>query len=226
MVLLALVSVGLVLYEIVSASAEPSVWLDVLDLAIVLTFIAEFVWSARTSGDPGRYVKQNWYDIPAMIPLPTTLLGGAFGAVRGLRLLRLIRLVRLLRALRALARVRSLTLHMGGLAQRANLAWIAIVALGTVLMGGLAGFALEAEANPTMYRNAWDGLWWALVTTATVGYGDVYPVTPGGRAVGAVLMLVGVGVIGTLAGSVGAALLAPPAGQAAARKRVYSRWHR
>lgn len=221
MTLLALASVGIVVYELLVLTSEPRLWLDVLDLVIVLVFLFEFVWSARRSGDWKQYVKSNWYDIPGMIWIPGTVVEYA----RGLRLLRLVRLLRLLRLVRAAARVRRLLRHAGGFAERARVVYIAFVAAGTVFIGGLAAYLLESPSN-ALFRTPWDGLWWALVTTATVGYGDIYPVTVGGRAVAAVLMVVGVGVIGALAGSLGAALLSPPEEEASGRKRVVSRWHR
>lgn len=224
MTLLAIVSVGIVVYEILYLSAEPRLWLDVLDLAIVLVFLAEFVWSAQSSGDWRKYVKSNWYDILGMIWIPGSALEAAEYA-RGLRLLRLVRLLRLLRLVRAAARLRRVLRHAGGFAERARVLYIAFVASGTILIGGLAAYLIEAPSNP-LYTTPWDGVWWALVTTATVGYGDIYPITAGGRAVAAVLMVVGIGVIGALAGSLGAALLTPPDSEAAGRKRIVSRWHR
>lgn len=47
-----------------------------------------------------------------------------------------------------------------------------------------------------------DALWWSLVTTTTVGYGDISPVSGGGRVVAAILMIVGIGMIGMVTGSV------------------------
>lgn len=47
-----------------------------------------------------------------------------------------------------------------------------------------------------------DGLWWSIVTTTTVGYGDISPASVGGRVIAVVLMLVGIGLIGMLTGSI------------------------
>jgi voltage-gated potassium channel len=57
----------------------------------------------------------------------------------------------------------------------------------------------NAGANITTYG---DALWWAAVTTTTVGYGDYYPVTTEGRLVAVGLMIVGIGLIGTATGLV------------------------
>ncbi|MDI1289432.1 MAG: potassium channel family protein, partial [bacterium] len=56
-------------------------------------------------------------------------------------------------------------------------------------------------ATITTFR---DAVWWAIVTTTTVGYGDYTPVTPAGRAIAIVVMIVGVGLIGTVSATVAA----------------------
>ena len=68
------------------------------------------------------------------------------------------------------------------------------------------------EANIT---TGGDALWWAIVTITTVGYGDKYPVTPGGRIVAVFVMLAGVGIIGSLAGILSSVLVPPPDAPAA-----------
>ena len=58
-----------------------------------------------------------------------------------------------------------------------------------------AGIAVH-ETDPTRFPNPWRGLWWAIVTVTTVGYGDTFPTSPLGRVVAAFLMVVGIGFLG------------------------------
>ncbi len=66
---------------------------------------------------------------------------------------------------------------------------------------GLVTFA-ERNAKGANIHDFGQGLWWAIVTVTTVGYGDRYPTTPFGQGVAVLLMLVGIGLIGTLTATV------------------------
>jgi voltage-gated potassium channel len=78
-----------------------------------------------------------------------------------------------------------------------------------VLVMTIAAGVLNAErdaegANITTYAEA---LWWGLTTVTTVGYGDRFPVTLEGRALAAILMIVGIGTIGTVIAAIGSTLM-------------------
>jgi len=71
---------------------------------------------------------------------------------------------------------------------------IFILSIQCILIAGVLFYALENERS--MYvDNIFDGIWWALVTVTTIGYGDVVPVTFGGRIVGIILALIGIGLV-------------------------------
>jgi voltage-gated potassium channel len=73
---------------------------------------------------------------------------------------------------------------------------------------------LHCESVPeSNIKSPEDAVWWAVTTITTVGYGDRYPVTTEGRFIGALLMLVGVGLFGTLAGFIASWFLQPSAGR-------------
>lgn len=117
-------------------------------------------------------------------------------------LLALVRLARLVRLLR-LARLASVTtLGFAALKEilgrRGPLYTIAITGF-LILVGGGCLSILEPE---TVKGGFGDGIWWAIVTASTVGYGDIAPTTVPGRLIAVLLMLVGIGLMSALAASI------------------------
>lgn len=81
--------------------------------------------------------------------------------------------------------------------------YVLVLGLLTVLTG--AGLVLLFESRTSgPITSYWDALWWAVTTITTVGYGDTYPLTPAGRVVGMLLMLVGIALFGVLTAAVAA----------------------
>jgi voltage-gated potassium channel len=162
-------------------------WLLALDVALTAIFVLEF--STRMIAAPSwrEYLRGHWIDALALVPT---------GGTRLLRLLRLLRLVRAFSGLyRALTGLERLAAHRG-------LVWLFFAWLGVAALCAAALYLAETGQNPNLHT-PFDAVWWGVVTLSTVGYGDIYPVTPEGRLVGAVLMLLGItlwaGVTGTIA---------------------------
>ncbi|MEI7670626.1 MAG: ion channel [Syntrophales bacterium] len=79
---------------------------------------------------------------------------------------------------------------------------IAIMTLSVILLSSFGVRYFEEPAADSNIRSVWDGIWWAVVTVATVGYGDRFPVSVGGRIVGFVLMFFGVGMMSLLTATI------------------------
>jgi voltage-gated potassium channel len=125
-------------------------------------------------------------------------------ALRGFRALRLLRLLRGVRLFKYSSPLRGV---LRGFADNALLFTFGLsVLLTQVLLGGLSMWLVERELNPGVETMA-DGLWWALVTITTVGFGDISPETAQGRAIASVLMVGGMFTLALFAGIVGQSLL-------------------
>ena len=123
----------------------------------------------------------------------------AVPVLRPLRVLRLLRLFTFARAgvvlVNALKRARAILTHNG-------LHFVLLAVLGVVFVCSALELAFERSAHGSNIHDYGEALWWAIVTVTTVGYGDTYPVTAGGRGVAVVLMLVAIGLIGVLTATV------------------------
>ena len=61
-------------------------------------------------------------------------------------------------------------------------------------------YSVDNPAQPEVFRNGFSGMWWAIATLTTVGYGDIYPVTPLGKLIGTVVVILGIGLFALPAG--------------------------
>ena len=97
------------------------------------------------------------------------------------------------------------------LADRAGSALLTLLLMGILVLefGSLGMLALERGAPGAQIVNASDALWYVVVTISTVGYGDLVPVTNGGRILGVAIIVIGVGIFGTFTGYLANFFLSP-----------------
>lgn len=83
-----------------------------------------------------------------------------------------------------------------------------LVFLVIILSAATFVFFFEKQNNPTEYHNLWDSIWWVFVTIFTVGYGDIKPITMGGRLLAIFIMLVGVSMVSTITATISSIFVA------------------
>jgi voltage-gated potassium channel Kch len=124
------------------------------------------------------------------------------GAIPILFVLRFFRVVRLMRAGWTMSDLKPPALARAVLASRAGSAvyLTMIVTFIVLLFGSIAVLWFELHDPEANIASSTDALWWAFVTITTVGYGDQFPVSGGGRVVAVTTMIVGIGIFGVIAG--------------------------
>lgn len=164
-----------------------------VEAVLTLVFLAEFTSRFAASYDRRKYLRGHWVDLVALLPV-----------AREARVLRLLRLLRMVRAFagvyRALGHVERIVNHRGlGLLVTA---WLAVMVICSAALYIAENGINQAITSPL------DALWWGVVTLTTVGYGDVYPITPEGRIAASVLMLLGISLFGAITATITSYLIA------------------
>ncbi len=172
-------------------TARPA--LDAAETVLTALFAAEFASRFLASYHRGRYLRGHWIDLVALVPV-----------ARGLRIARLLRLLRLVRSFAGVYRAMS---HVGRMVNHRGLGLLITAWLGVMVICSAGLYIAENSVNDAI-GSPLDALWWGVVTLTTVGYGDVYPVTPEGRIAASILMLLGIGLFGAITATITSYLIA------------------
>lgn len=195
--------VNLVLVYAVAGNKPLHLVLAVMNGLLSVLFLIDFVYRVATAPNAWRYLWRGfgWADLLASVPMPQFKL---------LRLFRLVRVERLLRV-RGWRSVAATLVH-----DRANSTLMTLLLLGILVLqfGSLTILGVEEHAKGSTITTASDALWYTIVTISTVGYGDRYPVTNLGRIIGALIIVLGVGIFGTFTGYLANVFVGPRHGRA------------
>jgi len=163
--------------------------IGIIDLLLSGLFFFDFLRLFITAERKGHYFFRDfgWADLLASLPFPQ---------------LKLLRLFRLTKAYGIIKRAGLEGIKRGFVEDRASAALLIVVFTIIILLEfGSVGILLLEQGDPDAnIKTASDAIWWVYVTITTVGYGDQYPVTNGGRAFATIVMLVGVGLFGVVTG--------------------------
>jgi Ion channel len=199
---------NLVLMHVVNDVSLDTVLLMMNGLLTAILFI-DFVYRLSTASSRSDYFLRQfgWADLLASLP------------VAELKVLRVFRLVRVFRLLRQNG-IRVIGNRL--MRNRAGSALLSLLLMGILVLefGSLWILALEQSAPGANITTASDAIWYVMVTISTVGYGDQFPVTTAGRLLGAVVIVIGVGIFGTFTGYLANVFLAPKPPKVPARGDV------
>lgn len=198
-----IVSVGAFSVETLpTLSPEFGQLLRLVEVVTVTIFTIEYALRLIVADSPRRYALSFFGIIDLIAILPFYLsLGVDLRSVRVLRVLRLLRIMRVGRYMQALER-----LERAGRMVREELVLFIGVSLMLIYLSAVGIYYFEHDSQPEQFASVFHSLWWAVVTLTTVGYGDVYPVTLGGRLFTFVVLFLGLGIVAVPTGLIASAL--------------------
>jgi len=126
--------------------------------------------------------------------------------LRVLRLIRTLRILRLAKLYRYNEALKSFITSFTRIKEELKVIGVAIIFL--VFLSATIEFEFERQAQPESFSRYSDAVWWSIITLTTVGYGDMFPVTVGGRITAVLTLVVGLGIFGTFLSLIGSAFIA------------------
>jgi voltage-gated potassium channel len=175
-----------------SAHSEPWTTASIaLNWFIWTTFAAELVSTTAVADRRGQWLRHHPLEL-AVVVLTVPLLPAVLQGTRAFRLVRLLRLLRLVRFMQALRELFTVD----------GLRYAALIAFMTALGGGAAFASVEDLST-------WNGIYWAIATMTTVGYGDITPATTAGQIIAVFVMIVGIGFLTMVIGAAAQRFVTP-----------------
>ncbi len=206
------ITATLIIYSVVCFSVETipglsagtMAFLQWSEIVVVAIFTAEYLYRLWLAEKKLGYIFSFYgmIDLLAILPfyLATSL------DLRSLRMLRLLRLAVLLKVVRHDSTIQRFSKALAE--AKGELAVFGLASLMLLYLAAVGIYYFENEAQPEVFASIFDSLWWAVTTFTTVGYGDTYPITLGGRIFTFFILMIGLGFVSVPAGIVAAALSA------------------
>lgn len=191
MIVLAIMIIPIVLIEleILSTNAQIVSIATMIDDIIWFAFLFEYMMIVSLYNDKIGYTKRSWPNLLILLLSPPLIAPQGFASIRILRALRVFRSLRILIALK-----RGIKPILG-VFEKNSLHYVTIITVFLIIASSIAFSWLEQ-------RDLSYGLWWAITTVTTVGYGDTYPVTNMGRIFAAFVMIIGIGFVSLLTANI------------------------
>lgn len=200
----------LIVYSVVCFSIEtlpdlPASLIEFLrysEIAIVSVFTAEYLYRLYAAEKRLGFIFSFYGMIDLFAILPFYL-----ATMIDLRSLRLMRLLRLFRVLKLVRYNQALLRFVKALyVAKEELVIFSVAILVLLYLAAVGIYYFEHQAQPEVFRSIFDGLWWAVGSLTTVGYGDIYPITVGGRFFTFIVLMLGLGLVAVPAGIMASAL--------------------
>ena len=176
--------------------------LHIFETISIIIFSVEYILRVYVSKHPFKYIFSFYGIIDLLSILPFYL-----SKFLDLRFLRAFRIFRVFRALKLIRYNKAINrFRLGFLIVREEIILFFLVTLVLIFITSAGIYFFENEAQPEVFKSVFHSAWWSIVTLTTVGYGDVYPITLGGKIFTFFVLMIGVGLVTVPAGLVATAL--------------------
>ncbi len=185
-----------------SLTDEQRKFLRYIEIFCIIVFTVEYIVRVWVADSRVKFCTSFSAIIDLLAILPFYLaLGIDLRSIRIFRLFRLFRVLKLTKYSGALNRF-----HIAFKLAKEELTLFFSLTLALIYLASAGIYFFENKAQPESFSSIFDSLWWATITLTTVGYGDVYPITFGGRLFTFIILMVGLGVVSIPAGIIASAL--------------------
>jgi voltage-gated potassium channel len=201
----ALIIASLVAFAIETLPGLSDEWrssLRIFEFVTVAIFTVEYILRLTFCHPRFGYARSFFGVVDLLAILPFYLATGL--DLRSLRAFRLLRLFRILKLARYSGAVQRF--HRAFMIAREELILFGATALIVLYLSAVGIYHFENPAQPEAFASVFHSMWWAVVTLTTVGYGDVYPITVGGRLFTFAILVVGLGLVSVPTGIFASAL--------------------
>ena len=202
--------IALILYSICTLTIEtlPSLdhrlvhFLGISEIVITILFTIEYLLRIVSEKKKLSYVFSFYglIDLIAILPFYLSL-GLDLRGLRAFRIFRIFRLLKLTRYSNAINRF-----HRALILAKEELILFLVATLILLYLAAFGIYHFENEAQPESFKSIFHSIWWAITSLTTVGYGDVYPITAGGRFFTFFVLVIGLGVVAVPPGLVASSL--------------------
>lgn len=176
--------------------------LRIVQISLVIAFTCEYFLRIWAANKPLKYVFSFFGIIDLLSILPFYLsLGIDLRALKAVRLLRLFRILKLVRYNNAVKRF-----HLAFVLVKEEFILFLFSAMILLYFSAVGIYYFENTAQPEVFASIFDSLWWSTATLTTVGYGDIYPITLGGKIFTFFVLFIGLGIVAIPAGIFASAL--------------------
>ncbi len=177
--------------------------LDTCEFVIVGLFTLEYGLRLWCTEKRLKYIFSFYaaIDLVAILPYYFVGAGSSTQVIRIVRMLRLLRILKLARYSKAADRFIK-AFHM----IREELVLFAAVSALMLFLASAGIYHFENEAQPKVFASVFHSMWWAVATMTTVGYGDIYPITAGGKIFTFFVLMTGLGIVAVPTGLIATAL--------------------